>query len=68
MARLIHNTQPHNLTDFLKKIEESESKRDFKVGLEARSEQSQVCHNQITVSLSHKLCIQVWQGVLEVTR
>ena len=38
MVRLIDGTRPHNLTDFLKKIELSENKKDFKVGIEARLE------------------------------
>ena len=37
---LISKTRPHSITDFLKSIEKSESKGDFKLGLEARSEKN----------------------------
>ena len=50
---LISKTRPHNITDFLKSIEKSESKGDFKLGLEARSEKNpfKCSVNQVHVTL-----------------
>ncbi len=57
-SRLISNSKPINLTNFLRQIEESDSKEDFRVGIEAR-------YNHMHVSHCLKRIIKVWGAKLE---